>query len=140
MANYVKNFMEWVRQMNTEYYNAPSYIRAYYENDSKYTILVNHHTGKVTKAKCHENDTFNESIGVAIAWARYKGYEIPKQGQIINISKLKYGQKFKIVGMEHHPIAIFIGEHPIDKGWYLFTYKDETIRALPKNTEVLLID
>lgn len=139
MAKYVKNFMNWVEEMKEECLRSPSYIRVYSMcNNGPYTVLINYKTGEITKAKCHENDKFDSSIGVAIAWARYKGYEIPRE--TVNISELKYGQKFKFPRMEHHPIGVFIGEHPLDKGWYLFSYKDKIIRALPKNTEVILID
>ena len=83
MVKYVDNFYEWVKQMIKEYQNSPDYIQFCAVADEKYSILINHRTGKVTKAKCHEDDIFNEEVGLAIAWARYKGYEIPKERRVV---------------------------------------------------------
>jgi hypothetical protein len=40
--------------------------------------ITNTKTGKSYVSKCHEDDTFDYMIGVGIAYARYKGAEIPK--------------------------------------------------------------
>lgn len=135
MAKYVKNFMEWVDQMNKEYWDAPSHIRAYVADDGKYTILVNHRTGKIIKAKCHENDIFDETIGIAIVWARYKGYEIPKERKIINASKLKYGQHFYFMnkGSEN----IFVAKHPLNNTFIYSRLDSNTFVAW--NQDVYLI-
>lgn len=130
--------MEWVNELNKDYQQAPSWIQAYSMDSEKYTVIVNHHTGVVAKAMCHPNDAFNKSIGIAVAWARYRGYEIPRE--TVDISKLKYGQKFKVARVEDNPTGVFIGENPINKGRYLFTYEGQIIRSLPKNTQVILID
>lgn len=40
--------------------------------------ITNIKTGKSVVAMCHKNDSFDERIGIAVAWARYNGVEIPK--------------------------------------------------------------
>lgn len=135
MAKYVENFMEWVEQMNKEFYDSPSYIQVYCVTSGKYTVLVNHRTGKVTKAKCHENDLFDESVGLAIAWARYKGYEIPKERKIINASKLKYGQRFSFMNRESE--NIFVAKHPLNNTFIYSQLDGNTFVAW--NQDVYLI-
>lgn len=135
MAKYVENFMEWVKQMKEEFYDSPSYIRVYCATSGKYTVLVNHRTGKVTKAKCHENDIFDESVGLAIAWARYKGYEIPKERKIVNASKLKYGQHFSFMNRESE--NIFVAKHPLNNTFIYSRLDSDTFVAW--NQDVYLI-
>ena len=135
MAKYVENFMEWVEQMNKEFYDSPSYIQVYCVTSGKYMVLVNHRTGKVTKAKCHENDLFDESVGLAIAWARYKGYEIPKERKIINASKLKYGQHFSFMDREGE--NIFVAKHPLNNTFIYSRLNNNTLVA--GNQDVYLI-
>lgn len=136
MARYVENFNEWVDKMNKEFYDAPAHIWTYNFPEIGLTTIVNFRTGKVTKAKCHKDDEFDAEIGIAIAWARYRGYEIPKVKRIVHSSTLKYGQHFisKLDGKDEN---IFIGQHPLEKK---FIYSDLKGRiATMQNTIVYLI-
>jgi hypothetical protein len=50
----------------------------FYQNaEERRTTIINVKTGRTGKAICHNNDKFNRRMGWAIAWARYKGDEIP---------------------------------------------------------------
>jgi hypothetical protein len=40
--------------------------------------ITNTKTGKSVVAMCHKNDYFDEKVGIAVAWAKYNGVEIPK--------------------------------------------------------------
>lgn len=115
MAKYVENFMEWVEQMNKEYRHAPEHIQAYSFDPEKYVVIVSHRTGKVAKAKCHKDDEFDAGIGIAIAWARYRGYEIPIQRTIKKVHSfdLEYGQHF-LFAPDREDEYIFIGQHPVE--------------------------
>lgn len=136
MAKYVKNFMEWVNKMNKEYYNAPPHICTYKFPEIGLTTLVNFRTGRVTKAKCHKDDEFDFRIGLAIAWARYRGYEIPKEIRRVHSSTLRHGQRFIFVPNEEGEF-IFIGQVPIEKK-FIYSYPDR-ITASTRNTFVYLI-
>lgn len=45
--------------------------------DGNKTILLNIETGKLSIAKCHEDDSFNLLKGVAICWAKYCNRALP---------------------------------------------------------------
>lgn len=50
----------------------------FYQNvEERRTTIINVKTGRTGKAICNNNDKFNRRMGYAIAWARYKGDEIP---------------------------------------------------------------
>lgn len=40
-------------------------------------VILNTRTGKCGIAKCHSEECFSESVGIAIAWARYCNEKIP---------------------------------------------------------------
>ena len=41
------------------------------------TIIMNTKTGKTAVAKLHKDDKYSPSIGLAVAWAKYRNREIP---------------------------------------------------------------
>lgn len=79
------------------------------------TVIINMKSGKTSFSKCHKCDTFQASIGLGVAWARYIGEEIPKQVTIVKISELTTGQKFafsteaKVKGEFY-----YIGHNPVN--------------------------
>ncbi len=46
-------------------------------DNKKEVVIFNTKTGKSSKARCHETDTYNLQYGLAVAWARYKKETIP---------------------------------------------------------------
>jgi hypothetical protein len=101
-------FKKWVKEMcdraDTEHirYNCDVMVH------NNITVCV-HSNGKVGIARCHPDDIFDYDIGTAIAYARCKGYEIPKQTTHKNFSEMKYGDTFKFsTGREF----TFIGKNP----------------------------
>lgn len=115
MAKYVENFMKWVDEMIEEFYDSPAYISTYDFPEIGLTTLVNFRTGKVVKAKCHKDDEFDVGIGIAVAWAKYRGYEIPIQKTIKKVYSfdLEYGQHF-LFAPDREDEYIFIGQHPVE--------------------------
>lgn len=73
-----KNFIEWAKRKEKECLNACEHSSALYWTTYKRRVtIVNMTTGKCGKSYCNKNDKFNRTIGLAIAWARYLGEEIP---------------------------------------------------------------
>lgn len=66
----------WVEKMCNDYYNNLTchIIRDTHKGKVR---ITNIRTGKTAFAKCNKTDKFNFNVGLAIAWARYKGVTIP---------------------------------------------------------------
>ena len=88
-------FKEWVEKTH----------RHLVENRKRYTVMISpknpritfcfdSRTGKVGVARCHPSDTPYAKVGAAIAYARCKGYEIPKQKTYKKLSEMKNGEEF----------------------------------------------
>lgn len=61
--------------------------------------ITNTKTGKSVISMCHKNDYFDEKVGIAVAWARYNGVEIPTLVNYSEKSKLEIShilEKFNI--------------------------------------------
>lgn len=81
------------------------FITATTMHSVKMTVCVDLETGKSGVARCHPEDIFNPIIGRAIAYARCRGYEIPKWTTYKTMEEMTNGEKFKLNGK----IYTFIG-------------------------------
>lgn len=104
------NFEKWVEKMNTyfgeDYLNGSCDVEWLF--DGKVTICYDITNNKIGIAKCHPDDENDFHIGKAIAYARCKGYEIPKQKVYKTLSEMKNGDMFYgITGCR----CTFIGEN-----------------------------
>lgn len=59
------------------------------------TVCADLKTGKSGVARCHPEDTYNPIVGRAIAYARCRGYAIPRWVTYKKIGEMKNGEKFK---------------------------------------------
>lgn len=88
------------------------------------TIIMNIMTGRTAVAKCHKDDKFSYTIGVAIAWAKYRNMEIPIKANIVSIHDLEPGDEFYF----RHNFSkshIFLGFHSNGvEGDDVILYKD----------------
>lgn len=73
--NFVK---EWVNKAWDELTDANTKWDYLVNRFERTVILVNKRTGKVSIAKCHPQDTFTVREGIAVAFAKLHGVEIPK--------------------------------------------------------------
>ena len=66
----------WVTKMCNDYYaNLTCHI--FRDSHNGKVRITNIRTGKTAVAKCNKSDPYSHDVGVAIAWARYKGLPIP---------------------------------------------------------------
>ena len=102
-----KRFFDWVAEMimRIDYKRFNTYRPA--NNDTNIVFCFDNHTGKVGVARCNPSDNFNLDIGKAIAYARCRGYEVPKISTYKKFCELKNGDRFK---WNSTIIYLFIGK------------------------------
>ena len=86
------NFEKWVETMVNQYADDPSVLIKLFGDTH---IGYNFKTQKISTARCHPEDIFDSDIGIAIAYARCKGYKVPKKPVYKKLSEMKNGDKFK---------------------------------------------
>lgn len=111
----VENFKNWAYKKDKEFKEfkkTRDYLQfCYYENN---VLLLDRRNGRVWKAVCHKDDTFDVRIGRGVAFAKYQGEEIPAEISKIKISELNYGDKFKFCANSNETlIYTYIAKHPL---------------------------
>lgn len=116
MAKYVENFNEWALGMYDEYMRVSKPNRArwkvchYVDRYSIRTTLIDLKKGKCGTARATGTE-YKEKVGVGVAWARLRGYEVPKERKPITLKALPNGEKFyPLFNIE--TVYIKIGENP----------------------------
>lgn len=87
-------FNKWVDKMLAEYNKTTKRFTMAVNDYTGTTICGDDKTGKCAMARCHPNDNYNYSYGKAIAYARCRGYEIPKLTTYKKLSEMEFGDRF----------------------------------------------
>ena len=84
-------FKKWAGKMFEGYFDKERYSFTFMKN---VTICYDKRTNKTGVARCHPEDEFKPYIGRAIAYARCKGYEVPRQKTYKTLEEMKNGEVF----------------------------------------------
>lgn len=110
---YVDNLFEWALTVYDEFCNDSEKIESHFDTTTGITIVYDLRTGKSAFSKCRKDEEFSREIGVAIAYTRLKGREVPKERKWTFIKYLTTGDKFILRGMP--PIEYnIVGVNPIN--------------------------
>lgn len=105
-----KEFDQWVRDMNNSWNNRGSvYANLRKIEFDTTTMIVNPKTGKTSIAKPHPQDKYVPYIGLAVAWAKYKGLTVPTIAEELKSYRdLKFGDIFSVKS-NIVPTYIYVG-------------------------------
>ena len=105
-----KEFNQWVKDMCDSWnYRGSGYNNLQRVDFDTTTMIVNPKTGKTSIAKLHPQDKYVPYIGLAVAWAKYKGLTVPTVAEELKSYKdLKFGDIF-IVKSNIVPTYIYVG-------------------------------
>lgn len=109
---YVDNLFEWALGVYDEFCNDSYRIESAHDYETGVTIVYDLKTGKSAFSKCRKDEEFSEEIGVAVAYTRLKGREVPQVRRKVFVKYLTAGDKFSLSGM---PNLIYnvVGINPI---------------------------
>lgn len=101
-----EQFNEWVEKMYEEYRN--SSFSSVICGGGRIVAVISYHGNRVGKATCHEDDNYSKRTGLAIAYARAIGQEVPTIIEKVKIDSLNHGDKFIYDDYNY----IYISKHP----------------------------
>lgn len=110
-----KEFIHWVNDMLKSYENKSAEFRNVRKltleefRENKRTIIMNVKTGKTAVAKCHKDDYFSPSVGLAVAWAKYLNKPIPVIADYVDYKDLKFLDKFYVSRADNAILYQFVG-------------------------------
>ena len=89
-----KEFKKWTKKMCRKVTAEEIHNNCDIVVRNNVTVCVDSN-GKIGIAKCCSDDIFDYDIGIAIAYARCKGIEVPKIAIRKKLSEMKNGEMFK---------------------------------------------
>lgn len=110
---YVDNLFDWAVGVYDEFCNDNLKIESHFDMTTGITVVFDLRTGKSAFSKCRKDEKFNKEIGIAIAYTRLKGGEVPKAKKRILVEELKVKDRFSSVDS---PDSIYcvVGVNPLN--------------------------
>lgn len=109
---YVDNLFEWAVGVYDEFCADSYRIEEAHDYETGVTIVYDLKTGKSAFSKCRKDEEFSEEIGVAIAYTRLKGREVPQVRKKVFIKDLAAGEKFSLINFPSQTYYI-VGINPM---------------------------
>ena len=144
MAKYVENFNGWALDMYAEYKRISATnldrwrVHLYADKSNIRTILIDLKKGKCGSARV-SGDEYKKEIGIGVAWARLRGYEVPKERKKTMLKNLTDYDKFTLITQEN-VIFMKIGDIPETKDVAVYDIKKRILLRLSENTTVYKIN
>ena len=135
---YVDNLFDWAVGVYDEFCNDNLKIESRFDMTTGITVVFDLRTGKSAFSKCRKDEEFSEEIGVAVAYTRLKGREVPKERKKILVKYLTAGDKFCsvvfpdsvycVVGVNPLKPTQIIAIHTQTKNLFRFNYYSEVYK------------
>ena len=109
---YVDNLFDWAVGVYNECCHDSDKISGGFDDTTGITIVYDLRTGKSAFAKCRKDEEFNKKIGVAVAYTRLKGREVPKVLQKTSLKNLVAGDEFALFPFSKSTFRI-VGVNPL---------------------------
>ena len=135
---YVENLFDWAVGVYDEFCNDNLKIESRFDITTGITVVFDLRTGKSAFSKCRKDEEFSEEIGIAVAYTRLKGREVPKERKKILVKYLTAGDKFCsvvfpdsvycVVGVNPLKPTQIIAIHTQTKNLFRFNYYSEVYK------------
>jgi hypothetical protein len=93
---YVENLCYWASEVYNEFCNDSEKIESRVDITTGITTVYDLRTGESAFSKCKKSEEFSEEIGVAVAYTRLKGGEVPRVLQKTLLKNLVAGDEFAL--------------------------------------------
>ena len=121
---YVDNLFDWAVGVYDEFCNDSCRIESAHDYETGVTIVYDLKTGKSAFSKCRKDEEFSEEIGVAVAYTRLKGREVPKERKKILLKNLVVGEEFSLFSSPKNTFYI-VGENPLKSAEIIAINEDD---------------
>ena len=109
---YVNNLFYWASEVYNEFCNDSEKIESRVDTTTGITIVYDLRTGESAFSKCKKSEEFSKEIGVAVAYTRLKGGEIPKVREKTLLKNLVAGEEFSWLDAPEYTYYV-IGINPL---------------------------
>ena len=144
MAKYVEDFNEWALGMYDEYtrISRPNRFRwtvkHYVDKYSIRTTLTDLKKGKCGTARATGKE-HKEKVGIGVAWARLRGYEVPKERKKTMLKNFTDYDKFSPIAQEN-TVYVKIGNLPETEETAVYDIKRDMLCRLDNDIMVYKVN
>ena len=136
---YVENLCYWASEVYNEFCNDSEKIESRVDTTTGITIVFDLRTGESAFSKCKNNEEFSKEIGVAVAYTRLKGGEVPKVLQKTLLENLVAGEEFSWLDAPECTYYV-IGTNPLKPTEIIVVHTDDgDLRRFKGDNEVYKI-
>lgn len=137
---YVDDFNLWAERVYEEFCNDNYRIESVHDCETGITIVYDLRTGKSAFSKCRKDEKFITEVGVAIAYTRLKGREVPQVRKAVLVKNLTVGDKF-VLWCLPNVVYNVVGVNPIKPTEMIaVSTKDNALSRFAFYKEVYKID
>lgn len=137
---YVDNLYEWAIGVYDEFCADSERVGEVHSYDTGVTIVYDLRTGKTAFSKCRKDEKFIDEVGVAIAYTRLKGREVPQVRKAVLVKNLTVGDKF-VLWCLPNVVYNVVGVNPIKPTEMIaVSTKDNALSRFAFYKEVYKID
>lgn len=109
---YVDNLFDWAVGVYDEFCNDNLKIESRFDITTGITVVFDLRTGESAFSKCKKDEEFSEEIGIAVAYTRLKGGEVPRVLQKTLLKNLVAGDEFALFELPKSTYYV-IGINPL---------------------------
>lgn len=109
---YVNNLFYWASEVYNKFCNDSEKIESRVDTTTGITIVYDLRTGESAFSKCKKSEEFSEEIGVAVAYTRLKGGEVPRVLQKTLLKNLVAGEEFALSNSPKNTFYV-VGINPL---------------------------
>lgn len=109
---YVDDFFKWAVGVYDEFCADSERVSEVHNYKTGITIVYDLRTGKTAFSKCRKDDEFSDEIGVAVAYTRLKGGEVPRVLRKTLLKNLVAGEAFILFDVPKSTYYV-IGKNPV---------------------------
>ena len=109
---YVDNLFEWALGVYANFCTDSGKVEGGFDPTTGITVVYDLRTGKSAFSKCRKDEKFNREIGIAIAYTRLKGGEVPEVLQKTLLKNLVAGDEFALFPFSKSTFRI-VGVNPL---------------------------
>lgn len=109
---YVDNLFDWAVGVYANFCTDNGKVEGGFDPTTGITVVYDLRTGKSAFSKCRKDEKFNKEIGIAIAYTRLKGGEVPEVLQKTPLKNLVAGDEFALFPFSKSTFRI-VGVNPL---------------------------
>lgn len=109
---YVENLFNWAVGVYANFCTDSDKVEVGFDPTTGITVAYDLRTGKSAFSKCRKDEKFNKEIGIAIAYTRLKGGEVPEVLQKTYLKNLVAGDEFALFTFSKSTFRV-VGVNPL---------------------------